>query len=491
MSTPDDPDIWVMLASIHSRQGNLEAFIECAKRALEINPKLLQIWLELGNIYSSRIGSPEAAEECFRNALKMNPHHLGAESGLVGTLRFQGKYDEALERIHSLLNRFPGNTSLIAGEADILEQMGNLEEAHERARHVIDRDQANSMALGVMLRLCKHFDCCDEPIRLVEKLISGHSLSSRDKKDLLFFLGKLHDQLGNYDRAFQCIQHANDLTEVVFDLDRHQQKFAAVKRVFSKQTLNKLPTARYRDTRPVFIIGMPRSGTSLTEQILASHPDVYGAGERNYINEIVAGISARTDNDEGYPECVTSLDQSGIDAFAKEYLEKIDHLSGSASRVTDKMPHNFMNLGLIALLFPGARIVHCKRDPRDTCLSIYFQNFGWLHSYATNLENLVQYYRLYLDIMRHWECVLELPIMTLHYEDLVTDQERVSRQLVDFLDLEWNDNCLQFHTLKRNVATVSYDQVRQPLYTNSLNRWKNYVSYITTLLDALNSVAPR
>jgi len=149
------------------------------------------------------------------------------------------------------------------------------------------------------------------------------------------------------------------------------------------------------------------------------------------------------------------------------------------------MPHNFANLGLIALLFPEARNIHCLRDPRDTCLSIYFQAFGWLHPYATRLDHLGLYYREYRRLMRHWESVLELPMMTVQYEEMVADQERVSRALVDFIGLEWDDRCLQFHKSERTVATASYDQVRQPIYTQSMARWKNYEKHIKPLVDAL------
>ena len=237
--------------------------------------------------------------------------------------------------------------------------------------------------------------------------------------------------------------------------------------------------------RPVFIVGMPRSGTSLTEQILASHPEVFGAGELNDINESIAKLPAMIRNNNTYPGCIKDLNQEIADKLAQEYLTRLDSFSTEKKRITDKMPHNFVNLGLISLLFPEARIIHCLRDPRDTCLSLYFQDFGWIHPYATRLENLGNYYVQYKRLMKHWTSVLDTPILTIQYEDIISDQEHISRELVNFCGLDWHDDCLQFYASTRTVATASYDQVRQPIYKKSIGRWKNYEKHLDPLTMAL------
>ena len=485
---PDYADAHNNLGNIYKALNKNSEAIHHFQRALALNPQLFETWLNLGNIYSDRVGFPSAAEDCFRRALRLKPDSIAAESGLVNMLRFQSRLDESLALIRAAIGKRPDDRSALAGEADILERQGDHQLAYDRVRNLLGKDPANPMAVDTLTRLCSKFDCCDEAIRLGEELCDSDSLNETGRQTLHFGLGKLHDKLEHYDNAFEHYRRGNATNDVPFDGPGYREKFDAIIDSYSKEALARLPKAGHGDSRPVFIVGMPRSGTSLTEQILASHPEVCGAGELNDINDLAAGLCTTLKSGKGYPECVSDLTQLAADQFASRYLDHLDSFSTSAVRITDKMPHNFVNLGLIALLFPEARIIHCQRDPRDTCLSIYFQSFGWLHSYATDLSHLGYYYRLYEKLMRHWESVIDLPVMSVRYEDMVTDQERVSRELVNFLGLDWDDNCLQFHKAKRTVATASYDQVRQPMYTQSMARWKHYEKHIGPLVEALGDI---
>jgi len=246
-----------------------------------------------------------------------------------------------------------------------------------------------------------------------------------------------------------------------------------------------MPRASVRSDRPVFIVGMPRSGTSLIEQILASHPQVFGAGELTDIVRLPLSLHTMLGTERKYPQCLSLLTQDRIDTFAQHYLDKLASLSPDASRVIDKMPGNFMHLGFIELLFPDARIIHCMRDPLDTCLSCYFQDFSRSHPYSYDLENLGAFYNEYRKIMQHWRSVLSIPMYEIQYEELVADQEMKSRELVEFCGLEWDERCLNFHETKRYVGTASYDQVRQPMYKKSAGRWKNYENRIDVLKKSL------
>ena len=248
----------------------------------------------------------------------------------------------------------------------------------------------------------------------------------------------------------------------------------------------RLPRARVHSDRPVFIVGMVRSGTTLVEQILSSHPDVYGAGELPDITEITRALPGFLGTGDRYPECLPKLTPEAADVMARRYLDRLTQIAPKARRVTDKLPGNFMYLGLIEFLFPGARIIHCMRDPVDTCLSAYFQDFSNNHPYAYDLSNLGAFYRGYLKLMAHWRKVIHLPLLEIKYEDLISDQERVTRSLVEFCGLEWDNRCLQFHETKRFVGTASHDQVNRPLYRESIQRWKNYERHLEPLLAALN-----
>jgi hypothetical protein len=230
---------------------------------------------------------------------------------------------------------------------------------------------------------------------------------------------------------------------------------------------------------------MPRSGTTLVEQILASHPAVFGAGELLRVGEIAQRLPSALGSRLDYPLCLADFSQQAADAAAQEYLDYLQSLSGGeATRVTDKMPGNFMHLGLIDLLFPGARIIHCMRDPLDTCLSCYSQNFNG-HEYTHDLSHLGHFYRDYQRIMQHWRGVVRVPVLEVQYEALVEDPEPGSRRLIEFCGLPWDDSCLRFYENKRTVVTASYDQVRRPIYKTSTERWRNYERHIDPLKAAL------
>ena len=237
--------------------------------------------------------------------------------------------------------------------------------------------------------------------------------------------------------------------------------------------------------RGICIIGMPRSGTSLTEQILASHHAISGAGELKEIFNITTAISARLDGQPPYPAFMPQLSDELCQEMALRYQNKLQQVSDSSTYVTDKMPQNFFYLGLISRLFPEAHIIHCQRDPRDTCLSCYFQDFSGSHNYANNLETLAHYYKSYQRLMQHWQTVLETPILSLRYEELVSTPETTIKTMLDFLGLEWDDNCLDFHNSKRVITTASYNQVRQPINQGSVARWHHYEKDIQPLLDGL------
>jgi hypothetical protein len=249
---------------------------------------------------------------------------------------------------------------------------------------------------------------------------------------------------------------------------------------FGRQFLHRAYAFGTESETPVFIVGMPRSGTTLVEQILASHPDTFGAGETRNIQRLVSQFGRPGE----YPECVARLDVNVARRLADEYVLELHRRSGGKARVTDKLPGNFHHLGLIATLFPRAQIIHCQRDPRDTCWSCYFHNFQEV-TYNCDLETLGGYYREYERLMSHWKACLPVPIFEVHYEQLVEEPERIIRELIAFCGLKWNDDCLRFHETRRPVRTASNLQVRQPVYQHAVGRWRNYTRHLGTLLTAL------
>ena len=232
---------------------------------------------------------------------------------------------------------------------------------------------------------------------------------------------------------------------------------------------------------------MPRSGTTLVEQILSSHPEVHGAGELLDIINIASSLDKNMEPGRGYHECPHNISSARLNEIAEGYLSKLQALDTRAVRITDKMPHNFLHLGHIQMLFPSAHVIHMTRNPLDTCVSIYFQEFSSRHSYAYDLDHLAAYYQEYERLMTHWERVIDLPVLKVPYEELVEDQTGWSRRMVDFIGLDWDEQCLKFYENKRFISTPSYDQVRQLLYTRSVGRWQRYEQHLEPLKRLLTS----
>lgn len=479
-------------ADAHNNLGNIYKALNDNKLAVKhygiairLNPQLLETTLNLAHMYAERIGQPEIAEEYFRKAAAQNPESLESWSGVINMLRFQGKLDDALELIKRIEREYPDETGPIAAEADIYERTGKYDEAYRIIQRMLASGNIDPMAIDVFMRLCSRFDCCDEALQEGEKIASNPAVLPNFRQNTYFGLGKLYDKLGRYDEAFHSYRNGNRINDIPFSITDFSNSVDNLLSVYTEDNLAGMARSDIDSSRPIFIVGMPRSGTSLTEQILASHPDVCGAGELNDINDIVTGLPAFLNTPIQYPHCVSKLTREHLNELAAGYLEKLAGFSDKARHVTDKMPHNFLNVGIISLLFPQSRIIHCVRDPRDTCLSIYFQNFGWLHAYGTRLDWLGSYYKEYSRVMKHWESVISMPLLTVRYEDMVADQEATTRKLIDFCGLEWNDACLDFHRSKRVVATASYDQVREKIYDKSRARWKKYAEHITPLIDSL------
>jgi tetratricopeptide (TPR) repeat protein len=448
-------------------------------------PDNYDINMSLGLAYQN-FGKLDEAVGCYQHALQLTDRRFGPLCALSYAKTLQGHLETALDYLEQALRDQPENPSARVDRADIFYKMGRIDEAYTQVCALLEEGLETPRLVMVYAFLCKRFQECDKVIALAEDMIKHRPIQRSEHITLQYILGKLYDQSGDYEAAFLNFRQANESEPDSFDRAEHTRKVNRIIEAYSPAALSAvaqraLPRSNCRDTRPVFIVGMPRSGTSLIEQILASHPRVYGAGERPEIGN----LADRLDKTEllDYVEHLESLDQQTLDRMAREYLHAVSSQAGNAERITDKMPTNFLHLGLIAQFFPAARIIHCRRDPRDTCLSIYFQEFNLAHNYAHNLGALAHFYREYERLMEHWLAVLDLPILEVNYSEIVSNLEDNARRMVNFLDLEWDPNCLQFHRSGRTTATASYDQVRQPVYTSSIGRWTHYRLHISPLIE--------
>jgi len=403
-----------------------------------------------------------------------------------------GGEEEALRCFRRALDGEPASALARAGEIDVLERLGFFDEADTRAEEavaIVEEETARADLVVRLARSRRRAGRLDDAAALLESALADLPPDRpNDESMLRFQLGSIREKQDRHDEAFAEYVRANAAYPGTFDREAHDRLVEDLVTVLDAETLRRLPRASRVSERPLLIVGMPRSGTTLVEQILAAHPLVHGGGELEDLPRLAHGLSERLGTTTPYPRCVTDLDAARIDAIAAAYLERLDAIApADAVRVTDKMPINHRHLGLAHLALPGARVIHCVRDPVDTCLSCFATPLNVTMTFATDLEALGFVHRRYRDLMAHWSSVIDLPILEVRYEDLVADQEEQSRRLVEFAGLDWDDVCLRFHEVERRVATASVEQVRRPMYRSSVGRAARFGAHLDPLRRALSS----
>lgn len=424
----------------------------------------------------------------FQDLVRKRPKHPGAVHYLGVALMRLNQFAEAQKLIEHSIRLTPDRAEFHHNLGAVHRALGRFGEAEKSYRRAIELKPDYAEA-WFNYSAVKRFRSEEDAALLgeIEAELKQESLSEIDREFLHFAAGKIADDQGNYDAAFGHYRKGNQLRGHEFDRAEFLELIDRLERVFPVEAFQK--TTGSDSEEPIFIVGMPRSGTTLVEQMLASHPAVEGAGELPDIRAI-AGTIAQHTGGVAYPENVTTLTESAFGGFAVHYLKLREPLRGpETQRIIDKMPSNFLHVGLIRLLFPRAKVVHLVRDPRDTCLSCWFQRFRTGHEYSADLGDLGFYYRIQERLMRHWKSVLPGFVHTLHYEQLVEEPEPNLRALLDFCGLDWDDACLRFHETKRAVLTASNQQVRTPLNRRGLARWKNYEAHLTPLIAALDEFA--
>jgi tetratricopeptide (TPR) repeat protein len=481
---PDDAQTHCNMGLAHGGTGRFDKAISSFREALRLQPAYVEANVNLGNMYFEQ-DQMDQAEACYRDGLRLSPDSEKALTSLAKVLMAQDGFDRAQAIYDNILADQPGVGFAIVGKANALEHMGLFDDAYALVRPVVDSGQADPDMAALFGRLARRFDCRDQAVALLERLLANADQPVEARRKLHFELGDLYDGLDRFDDAFRHYAGGNALRPTPFDPAATIATTDRAIGYFNTERLAAWPRATNHSQLPVFIVGMPRSGTSLVEQVLANHHAVFGAGELARIGDMARALKAAVEPDSQGPGYLTALDQETLDATADDHLAWLHKQGGESIRVTDKMPYNFQHLGLISRLFPEARIIHCRRDPMDTCLSCYFQSFGRGNFQTFDLGHLGLYFRQYERLMDHWRSVLDVPMLEINYEKHVADPEATCRRMLDFLDLEWDSNCLKFHESERVTKTASRDQVRQPIYTRSVGRWRNYESHLEPLTRAL------
>jgi len=473
------------LGAVLTNLGNFGEAVKLLARALEFKPDSVEILTSLGRAHMLT-GNAGMAISLLRSAIAIRADFQDAYLELAGALHLDGNYDEALQNLDTLLRQTPGHRKALVAKAKVYEVLGENEEASALLQPLLGNNGAGGEALCVFFDISHHTGQRSEAVALLQEKLKQENIIETGAASLNFRLGRHFDQEGDYETAFLHYSKGNEQSNRQLDLEQQSRHFDAIRGRYNSHYASNMVCSTNPSDLPVFIVGMPRSGTSLVEQIIASHPDVYGAGELRCIKETGEEI-AQTCSGRQYPDFAPLLSETILNRFSTELEKELSGLSPTAARITDKMPHNFLHIGLILQLFPECRIIHCKRNPLDTCLSCYFSEFGSIsHNYAYDLGMLGRYYGLYSRLMEHWMRLFPGRIQQVVYEELVEDQESVSRSLLEYCGIPWSDQCLDFHTLDRVLNTISYKQVQQPLYKHSVSRWRNYEKNLGPLRDALD-----
>jgi tetratricopeptide (TPR) repeat protein len=471
---PVHPGILHALAGACHMLGDHDAAIDYLRRAVEVCPTDARAWQSLAMVCHGA-GRYRAALDAYGRARGADPGLVDARIGEAKVWQLLGELDRARDALESVLRDHPGNVDAIGGLAVQAEIRGEPERAAELVAEAAGRGPLPPELVLLKARLATRGDEAQLAADELRALLSRVPDPAR-RAQVLFALGAALDRLGAYAEAFATFDEANRLKPGSFDAEAHEARVRGIAAAWIGEAMARFADAGSVSDRPVFIVGMPRSGTSLLEQMLAAHPDVVAGGEITAIGDL-AGAWQGADG-VLLPQ---SLDPRQVGDAARAYLEAAGGERGG--RFTDKMPANFMHLGLIQAMFPGAHVIHCTRDPADTGLSCYFQDFSALGlAWSCRIDDIAAYYRAYWMLMDHWRSTLDLPIVEVRYESFVRDPEAGLRRVVEFLGLPWDPACLAHPETARPVVTASHDQATRPVYTSSIGRHRPYRQFIGPLL---------
>jgi tetratricopeptide (TPR) repeat protein len=486
---PDFAEPHYNLANILRDRGWIDEAANGYRRAIALRPDHAQSHNNLGNLLKDHLRLDEAVQ-CYLSAIAAAPRFAFAHNNLGLAYQLQGRLGEALVSLQRAVELDPDYPEAHNNLGVVLQDLGRLTEAAEGYRRAVALRPGYAEAHHNLAWLGLPADGLAEAEleldRLTHLLGDAGGAAPADRSQLLFALGKTLEDRGAFEDAFACLAEANTLrrAEFVFDIAAAEQRLHRIAQVFDAPRIERLGERALNSRRPVFVFGMPRSGTTLVEQIISAHPEVHGAGELASLPTLVAGL--RGPGGTRFPACVETKSRNDCGDIGRAYLDSLDEIAGAEPRVTDKWLSNFEQLGLIQACLPNATLIHCTRDPRDVGLSCYATRFVAGQEYAYDLGELGRYLRAYDRLMDHWRAVLPPGrMLEVPYEAVVEDVETWARRLIAHCGLEWNDACLRFFESDRPVRTASSAQVRRPIYAGSVGRWRRFRSHLEPLLEAL------
>jgi tetratricopeptide (TPR) repeat protein len=482
---PDYADALFLLANTRVHLGAVADAKPLYKKVIKLAPDNFEAYNNLGSALQE-LGDAQAAIPYLQQAIVLKPDFELAYRNLAHAMVALERHEDALEVYQSCIEHCE-SARLYQFMGTTFQQLGRMDEARQAYLTAAQLDPAMGSAYRHIAEITK-LDNKDgiDVIKIVQAGLAVPNVDEEGMMHLSFAWAKVNDGQKNYPEAFAAYKQGNDIKRKQQDYNKsaNNQLFKHIKSNYNQNFLSDASNSGLSEDKPIFILGMPRSGTTLVEQIISSHTDVTGAGELSYMSDQPKQFKGGA---LAFHKRFPGMGQAQWQAIAQAYLVGLNSYDEGKPRITDKMPHNFLNIGIISKLFPNAKIIHCKRNPVANCLSLYKAFFGGKssHPYAYNLKDLAHYHNLYEDLMAHWREALPGRFYEVSYEQLTSNQEPESRQLIEYCGLEWQDGCLDFHKTQRKVKTASAFQVRQPMHNQSVDLWKRYGDALQPLLDDL------
>ena len=467
------------------KSGNHDIAEAMFTRALKLDPTYSLVWANLGQVFSVT-GQLDKAKKSFKNILNMEPNNalIWAEYGTV--LTKLAKYKEGRDAYLKALEFKPDSPRVHLSLGHVFKTMGEIDNSIDAYRKTIIKNNLSGEAYWSLANL-KTYSFSENEIKDMEKTLEG-DMSDIERSQMYFALGKAYEAKKDFDNSFKNYYKGNKVKKnlIKYSSDDTTQNTKRILKFFNKENIVSLSKSSISDKDPIFVLGMPRSGSTLIDQIISSHSKVDGTQELPNIIKIAAELN--TIKQDSYPEVLKKLDDLQLTKFGKDYISETKWARGVAPFFIDKMPNNFIHIGLIKTILPNAKIIDTRRDPMDTCFSCFKQFFARGQLFTYSLEDLGNYYTDYIRAMNHWHSVYGKDIFTVHYDNVINETEETIRELLDYCDLSFEKECLEFYKSSRPVKTPSAEQVRQPIYKSGLNYWKNYEKHLKPLKKIIDEI---
>ena len=485
---PKVPFLYNLMGLILSEQKEADQALEYYEKGIEIDPNFAEIYNNLGILFTKIKLDNNKAEKFYKKSISLNYKLSEAHNNLGNLYKKINKFNEAVKCYKKAIETNSKTPFAHHNLANAYVSSGNFEEAKKYFIESIKLFPDFYVSHRSLSRLIKYTNNHEHLLQLNKIYETINVDKTEHGADLAFALGKAHEDVKDFDKSFKFYDKANALhrKKINFSLEKQKEKFDEIKDTFNKNLFKKYDNSGLTKFSPIFIVGMSRSGTTLIEQILSSHPKVFGADEVEFIPNLIKKNFGRNKLKFFFDQ-VIEFNKDDLRKIGKEYQKMINTISNNSERTTDKLPVNFLSIGFIKLILPNSKIIHTYRNPKDNCFSIFKNHFPDAKiKYAYDMNEIVMYYNLYFDLMKYWNNLLPDFIYNLKYENLVSNFDSESKNLLNFCNLEWSDDCLNFHTNKRIIKTASDVQARNKLYSSSINSWRNYKNHLEKYFTKLN-----